>query len=78
MNQVGFVEISHIKNDHIYRSILPMGVPWSEALDGLREISEQVANHIAELETIEANKKEDQPAREALAENDQVIEIAPE
>ena len=46
MNQSGFVEISLVKNDHLYRACLPMGVPWTDVHEALLELAQQVQDHI--------------------------------
>ena len=65
MNQMGFVEISLVKNDLLYRASLPMGVPWSDAREALLELADQITAHIKEVEDKQAadaaSKLEEQP-----------------
>lgn len=56
MNQMGFVEISIIRDEKLFRASVPMGIAWSEARDALLEMAEQIARHIDE---VEAKMKED-------------------
>lgn len=46
MNQLGFVEISLVKKDQVYRVLLPLGVPWSDAYEALLEVATQIAEHV--------------------------------
>ncbi len=66
MNQMGFVEISLIKNDLLYRALLPMGVPWSDVHEALLELAVQVADHIE----IAKQKQAESEAAEMLKEKE--------
>ena len=62
MNQIGFVEISHIKNDLLYRALLPMGVPWTDVHEVLLVLAGQVTDIIKENDEQERLKKEQEAA----------------
>jgi len=62
MNQAGFVEVSLVKNDKLYRVHLPLGVEWTDAHAALAELNEQIAEHIKQLQ--------EQQAAEAQGDND--------
>lgn len=69
MNQYGFVEITHIKNDKLYRAALPMGVPWSEVHEVLIVMASEVAEHIKVIEEQQRLEKE-QPNPSAVLDAD--------
>ena len=50
MDQRGFVEISHFKNEQLYRAYLPMGVQWSEVHAALTELCDEVGAHVVAVE----------------------------
>lgn len=58
MKAQGFVEISHIKGDLLFRALLPMGIPWSQAQEALNEMSSQIGEHIKSVEEQERLKQE--------------------
>lgn len=58
MNQTGFVEISLVKNDLLYRASLPLGVPWSDAREALLELAQQIAEHIELVQQKQAESDE--------------------
>ena len=67
MNQYGFVEITHIKGDKLYRAALPMGVPWSEVQEVLLAMASEVAEHIKVIEEQQRLAKEqEQPNPSAV------------
>lgn len=74
MNQIGFVEVSHMKNDRLFRALLPMGIPWTEAREALLELSQQIADHVKEAEEQEKLKQEATLLDVLNNENDVVIE----
>ncbi len=50
MNQFGFVEISIIKNEKLFRAQLPLGVPWTDVREALNEMLKEVEDHIKAIE----------------------------
>jgi len=71
MNQMGFVEVSLVKNDRLYRVVLPMGVSWLEAKQAVLELADQIASHIAECEAAQLAKDLEESASVCA---DQVID----
>lgn len=61
MNQYGFVELTHIKGEHLYRFIVPMATPWTEVKIALDEMSAEVAKHIEEYEKSQKEQQASAP-----------------
>ena len=76
MDQRGFVEISLIKGDQLYRASLPMGVPWDDVHVALTELCDNVAAHIVEVKKHIADQEAVKAAEEA-AKLTEPIDVAP-
>jgi hypothetical protein len=62
MNAQGFVEVSLVKGELLYRAMLPIGIPWSQAGDALREMAVQIDEHVKTVEEQDRLKKEQEAA----------------
>ena len=76
MDQRGFVEISHFKNEQLYRAYLPMGVQWSEVHAALTELCDEVGAHVVAVEA-QAQAQKDAAAAAQSAESAAPIDVEP-
>lgn len=74
MDQRGFVEINHFKNEQLYRAYLPMGVQWREVYEALCELNAEVLKHTEAMEKQAADAQAAADAQEAAT----PIDVAPE
>lgn len=73
MDQRGFVEIHHFKNEHLYRAYLPLGVQWREVYEALCELNAEVLAHTEAMEK-QAKEAQDAAAEQAPIEAEPISE----
>ena len=64
MNQLGFVEVYHVREQLLYRFQAPLGVPWKFCLQAIKDIEAQIVEDIKlaekQAEEIQAQMQKEQ------------------